>query len=90
MYDVLTVCCADCSDAFALMLDPEEVCCVAQTLDGTRISITAAGFGARVLQHEIDHLNGVLFIDKIVGPSEQQQHEGGDGGSSILPPLPTR
>ena len=67
-----------------------EVRCTAQTLDGARISIVATGFGARVLQHEIDHLNGVLFIDKMVSLSEQHQHRGDDGGSSILPQLPTR
>jgi peptide deformylase len=31
---------------------------------GQQQVITAQGFGARALQHEIDHLNGILFIDK--------------------------
>ena len=31
------------------------------------LTIDADGFLARVLQHEIDHLNGVLYIDKLVG-----------------------
>lgn len=30
-----------------------------------RIEIKAAGYRARVLQHEIDHLDGVLFIDHL-------------------------
>ncbi len=34
-------------------------------LEGKRINIKAAGFTARVFQHEIDHLNGVLIIDKM-------------------------
>ncbi len=25
-----------------------------------------SGFDARVIQHEIDHLNGILFVDKVV------------------------
>lgn len=33
-------------------------------LDGTRYSFKADGFLARVIQHEVDHLNGILFIDK--------------------------
>lgn len=33
---------------------------------GKKFSITGEGLLARCLQHEIDHLNGVLFIDKIV------------------------
>jgi peptide deformylase len=30
---------------------------------GKKIRVRASGYLARVLQHEIDHLNGVLFID---------------------------
>lgn len=33
---------------------------------GKKIKITALGMMARVLQHEIDHLDGILFIDKAV------------------------
>lgn len=35
----------------------------AYTVDGKKISGTARGLFARVLQHETDHLNGQLFID---------------------------
>jgi len=31
---------------------------------GKKIKLTAAGMMARVIQHEIDHLDGILFIDK--------------------------
>ena len=37
----------------------------AKTLEGKEIRITAEGFLARVLQHEVDHTNGVVFIDHI-------------------------
>lgn len=33
--------------------------------DGTPVLGTAEGFLARIIQHEVDHLNGVLFTDKI-------------------------
>ncbi len=33
--------------------------------EGSNIEITAEGLLARVFQHEIDHLNGVLFIDRL-------------------------
>jgi len=33
---------------------------------GVHQHIKAVGFEARVIQHEIDHLNGILFIDKVV------------------------
>jgi peptide deformylase len=37
----------------------------AQTLDGSTIEIEASGFLARAIQHEGDHLNGILFIDRM-------------------------
>lgn len=37
----------------------------AQTLDGTQVERTADGFLARIFQHEIDHLDGILFIDRL-------------------------
>lgn len=35
-------------------------------LDGKKIEIKAEDFLARVLQHEIDHMDGILFIEKII------------------------
>ena len=37
----------------------------AQDLAGDTIEIEATGLLARALQHEIDHLNGILFIDRM-------------------------
>jgi len=37
----------------------------AQLLDGTQIEFEATGLLARALQHEVDHLNGILFIDRM-------------------------
>lgn len=31
---------------------------------GNKVDLQAEGFFARALQHEIDHLNGILFLDK--------------------------
>jgi peptide deformylase len=36
-----------------------------QTLEGGTIEIEASGFLARAIQHEGDHLNGILFIDRV-------------------------
>lgn len=45
---------------------------------GEPISIDATGWYARILQHEIDHLNGILYIDRMVSESfstvENLQH----------------
>jgi peptide deformylase len=37
----------------------------AQTLEDSEMEIEASGLIARALQHEVDHLNGILFIDRI-------------------------
>jgi len=37
----------------------------AQTLEGGTIEIEASGFLARAIQHEGDHINGILFIDRM-------------------------
>ena len=36
-----------------------------QTLEGEAVEIEASGLLARALQHEVDHLNGILFIDRM-------------------------
>ena len=33
--------------------------------DGTPVAITASGFEALAFQHELDHLDGMLFLDRI-------------------------
>ena len=42
-----------------------SVSAVAETLDGETIQLEASGLLARALQHEVDHLNGILFIDRM-------------------------
>ncbi len=37
--------------------------------DGRRVRIRAEGLVARVFQHEIDHLDGILFPDRITDPT---------------------
>ncbi len=37
----------------------------AQDLQGRPIDLSADGYLARVLQHEVDHLDGVLFLDRL-------------------------
>jgi peptide deformylase len=40
----------------------------AQNLDGKEIRIKADELLAQALEHEIDHINGVLFVDRLVSP----------------------
>ena|SRR5206468_2173265 len=44
---------------------PREIRVRAFDRDGQRIDLHAQGFPARVIQHETDHLDGVLFFDRM-------------------------
>ncbi len=44
---------------------PEIVKATLPQLDGTVMVLETDGLLARALQHEIDHLNGVLFVDRL-------------------------
>ena len=50
---------------------PEKVVVEGINVARERVRIEAEGLLARALQHEIDHLNGVLFIDKLSGLKRQ-------------------
>ena len=50
---------------------PLTVRVAAQKLSGEAFEIEAEGFFARVLCHEIDHLEGILFIDHLRGLRRQ-------------------
>lgn len=44
---------------------PERVHVIADLLDGDKIEFEAEGLLARAVQHEHDHLHGILFIDRM-------------------------
>lgn len=48
---------------------------------GCAIKVQGEDFLARALQHEIDHLDGILFIDKAVRLTEVAPYNGDVGGS---------
>ena len=59
--------CLSIPDVTADVKRPERIVVEGVNLQCEAIRIEADGLLARVLQHEIDHLNGVLFIDRISG-----------------------
>ena len=44
---------------------PKKVVVEATDLDGNPFKLEREGLAARVIQHEIDHLNGTLYFDKL-------------------------
>lgn len=57
--------CLSFPDITAQIPRSSQIHCKAQRLDGSFIEFDATGLLARALQHEVDHLNGVLFIDRM-------------------------
>ena len=58
----------------------------ALTPDGAPVTVEAEGLEARVIQHELDHLDGVLIIDR-TSPEERRQALGRLRPQPILGPL---
>lgn len=56
--------CLSVPDVFGLVKRHKKIHCQYTDLDGKIIKMKAEDLTARVIQHETDHLDGVLFIDK--------------------------
>ncbi len=57
--------CLSIKDIYGKVLRHTKVKVKALDLSGREFRVTAEGFLARVFQHEIDHTNGMVFIDHI-------------------------
>jgi peptide deformylase len=57
--------CLSIPGVFAQVTRAEWVRVEAQDLEGRPVTIEARGLRARIFQHELDHLDGVLFIDRL-------------------------
>lgn len=71
--------CLSVRDVYGKVKRHEKVKVKAIGLDGKEFRVTAEGFLARIFQHEIDHTNGILFIDHIKDDSEAFFHLDEDG-----------
>jgi peptide deformylase len=57
--------CLSFPEVFADISRPGKVDVVAMNEHGKKIEFRAGGLLARAIQHEVDHLNGILFIDRM-------------------------
>ena len=62
--------CLSVPEIYGLVSRPNKVKIKAQLEDGSEVRIKASGYLARTLLHEIDHLDGILFIDHIKDDSK--------------------
>jgi len=57
--------CGSVGDIFGPVYRPEEVEVVATDEKGQKFSLRANGILARVIQHEMDHLNGIEYLERV-------------------------
>jgi peptide deformylase len=79
---VITGCSESCSTAAEGCLSlpgasvqvtrPDEVVVTADDMHGVQIEVSLSGFPARIVQHEVDHLDGCLIIDRAT-PEERRR-----------------
>ena len=58
--------CLSFPNQYAKLIRPAQVVVEAQNENGETIRIEAEGLLAQALSHELDHLEGVLFVDKMI------------------------
>ncbi|MGE0374122.1 MAG: peptide deformylase [Planctomycetaceae bacterium] len=57
--------CLSLPDLYADVRRPEQITVEAYDLEGQGFEMTLDDLPARVVQHELDHVDGVLFIDRV-------------------------
>ena len=58
--------CLSFPNKFAKVVRPEEIVVEGLDENGKKITVKGKGLLAQALSHEIDHLNGEVFVDKIL------------------------
>ncbi len=71
--------CLSIRDTYGKVPRHTKVRVKALDVHGRSIRITAEGFLARVLQHEIDHTNGIVFVDHIKSKKDAFFHLSNEG-----------
>jgi peptide deformylase len=67
--------CLSCRGFEGKVMRYAKVTAKGMTLEGKKVTIKAAGFLARILQHEIDHLDGVIIMDKAIPLTPEEIEE---------------
>jgi peptide deformylase len=64
--------CLSFPEIFAEITRPDVVDVKAMNQDGKQIEFRCGGLLARAVQHEADHLHGILFIDRMTKETKEQ------------------
>ncbi|MGM0419401.1 MAG: peptide deformylase [Bacillota bacterium] len=62
--------CLSIPEQNGLVARPEKITLIAYDRTGKKYDREFRGLAARAILHEIDHLNGILFVDKLIDPAK--------------------
>jgi len=65
--------CLSIPDTYGMVERPKKVKIKALDENGVPVRKTVTGFFGRIVQHEMDHLEGILFTSKIVGETYTEE-----------------
>lgn len=65
--------CLSVPDVYGKVERASKIKVTAKDIDGNIIKIKAEGFFARTIQHEVDHLDGILFTTHVKGKTLTQE-----------------
>ena len=60
--------CLSIPNVYGDVTRPKTVTVQYTDIHGKQKTKKLEGFSAVIVQHEVDHLDGILFVDKVVGP----------------------
>ena len=64
---------------------PDFATCNGHDIDGNEITVSGTGFFARCLQHETDHLNGMVFGDRLSARSRKNLYKSHEATADRYP-----
>ena len=67
--------CASCLDNFGRVLRPYKIELEYYDVEGNKKQETFEGFESTVLSHEIDHLDGILYVERAKSLYRQEKNE---------------
>ncbi len=64
---------------------PDTCICTGQDVEGNPITVVGSGLLSRCLQHETDHLNGMVFGDRLSGRARRKLYQQAEGLAHLYP-----
>jgi peptide deformylase len=77
--------CLSLPGGFQPLARPDRATCTGQDADGNPVTVAGTGMLARCLQHETDHLGGVVFGDRLSGRLRRKLYAQHDDLAHLYP-----